>query len=543
VAALGAIVIFPVTTALADDTAAEIRLLKARLKQLEAKVARQEREQRQTKAKVANVGNAAASPACKDTACPPPIFVSFKNGLFVERLDHAYSFKIGGRVYVDGGVSTQPERGLSGTAGISQARIEIAGKAAKFWRYALQYDFAGSNTATVGAAGGIRDAYLALTYFDPLTFQIGNFFEPMGLERLTSKNVRPFIENAMLTDSFAASRHIGFAAQTHGKNWSLKAGVFSTSLEDKALAPMAGVPVPSWVPAKAGWVATGGSQYFDVSGRVTYAPIMEQDRLLHFGASGRYHRPNDSTGANDNRVLLLGSSTSAESNIVKENLLGTPDLSCGAVVLGGNRAVAEKCVRDVLTYGAELSAVYGPLTLQAEYMDAHYNRNASSLLRANLAGNYAPGGTSQDFNSYYVYGTLFLTGETRASAYQVTSLKPGSFGPIKIKHPLSAGGWGAFEIGARYSVMNLNNGPFQGPYFSNLIAMAPNALTRLAVANASVLGGREENLTVGMNWYPDAGIRVMANWTRVMHLSAPWDRPYLNGAHPNTFLVRTQVYW
>jgi phosphate-selective porin OprO/OprP len=551
--ALGIIASLQATTALGEDTTAtEIHLLKARLRQLEAKVAKQDREQKETKARVANVANAAAAPVCKDAPCPPPpppVFVSFKNGLFVESLDHAFSFKVGGRVFVDGGASMQPERGYAGVAGINQARLEVEGRAFKYWRYKLQYDFAGSNTfttsggATTTPAGGIRDAYIALTYFDPITFQVGNFFEPMGLERLTSKTVRPFIENAMLTDSFAASRHIGVAALTHGENWSAKGGFFSTSLEDKALTPTVGIPVPPWVTSKAGWAATGGGQYFDASGRITYAPIMESDRLLHIGLLGRYHRPNDATGVNDDRVLLLGSNTNAESSVLRENLLGTPDLSCGTVAFFGNPAVAGKCVRDVQTYGAELSAVYGPFTVQAEYMDAHYNRKAGSILLANLAGNYAPGGTSLDFNSYYVYGTLFLTGETRASAYQVTELNPGAFGPVKIKSPFSAGGWGAFEIGARFSVMNLNNGPFQGAYFSNLLALAPNTATRLAVANASVLGGREENLTVGLNWYPDPGFRVMANWTRVMHLTAPWDRPYLNGAHPNIFLVRTMVYW
>jgi len=35
----------------------------------------------------------------------------------------------------------------------------------------------------------------------------------------------------------------------------------------------------------------------------------------------------------------------------------------------------------------------------------------------------------------------------------------------------------------------------------------------------------------------------MANWTRVMALSAPSSAVYYNGAHPNTFLVRTQIDW
>jgi phosphate-selective porin OprO/OprP len=285
------------------------------------------------------------------------VFVSFKNGLFVETEDHAYSFKIGGRVYIEGGGSSLPARRLSGTGGISQARLEVEGVAAKYWRYKLQYDFAGSNTSTVGAVGGIRDAYIALTYFNPLTFQVGNYFEPMGLERQISKNFTPFIEKAMLTDSFAGNRHIGFSAIAHGDNWSAKGGALTTSIEDKALTPSAGVPVPAWGSSKTGWVATGGGQYVDLTGRFTYAPIMEEDHLLHLGASARYHRPNDTTGANDDRLLALGANANMQSNILKKNLLGTPDTSCGAVVIGGNPAVSGKCVKDVVTVHGSPSCV------------------------------------------------------------------------------------------------------------------------------------------------------------------------------------------
>jgi hypothetical protein len=58
--ALGVAVAYPVTQARAEDTAAEIRLLKARLKQLEEKVARQERAKKA----------AAAAPAAVPTGLP-----------------------------------------------------------------------------------------------------------------------------------------------------------------------------------------------------------------------------------------------------------------------------------------------------------------------------------------------------------------------------------------------------------------------------------------------------------------------------------------
>ncbi|MBI1867035.1 MAG: porin [Methylocystis sp.] len=561
--ALGAFVTCSATAVRADDTAAEIRLLKARLQQLEAKVAKQEREQK------ANVHNAAAPPAlvCKDGPCPtpppppPPVFVSFKNGLFVETLDHAFSFKIGGRLQVDGGGSSQPELGKSGNAGIRRARLEVEGKAFSFWLYKLQYDFTGS-TVTGTVQGGIRDAWIALKHpyldfipyaTDPLTLQVGNSKEPQGLETVTSNKYSTFIERAMVSDALAPSRHVGFAAIAHGKDWSVKGGIYTTSPEDRALAPVAGIPVPFGIPPTAGWVATGGGQYFDLTGRATYAPIKTEDAFLHLGGSIRYHRPNDSIAATDPISLAPGNNIRSEANILGEGLLGTPDLSCGLVPSPngavGAALVAGKCVKDALFYGAELSTAYGPFSMQAEYLGAHYDRNLFNLAFARRSGVFAPGGASHDFNGYYVYGTVFLTGETRASSYKVHPLDGAIFEQVKILHPFSAGGWGAWEVGARFSVLNLNSSPITGAPYSNILfnasGGAPVAVRPVfvALANSGVVGGREENLTVGLNWYPDKGVRFMANWVRVMNLSAPFAQPFVNGAHPNIFLMRAQVDW
>jgi hypothetical protein len=42
------------------------------------------------------------------------VFVSFTNGFKVDSADGDFSFKIGGRIFVDGGVSTQPRAGIRG---------------------------------------------------------------------------------------------------------------------------------------------------------------------------------------------------------------------------------------------------------------------------------------------------------------------------------------------------------------------------------------------------------------------------------------------
>ena len=56
--------------------------------------------------------------------------------------DKTTSFKIGGRLYLDGGVSSMPERGYSSLANIRQARLEVEGRVFSFWEYKLQYEFA-----------------------------------------------------------------------------------------------------------------------------------------------------------------------------------------------------------------------------------------------------------------------------------------------------------------------------------------------------------------------------------------------------------------
>lgn len=513
------------------DTAAEIRLLKERLKQLEKQVAEQERKQKTAAARPAT---AAAVPAkvCKDGPCepppmPPPVWVSFTNGLKVESYDKDFSFKLGGRIYVDAGVNSEPSVSANGNASPSgqvnlrRARLSVEGKAFKYWDYKFEYDFTGSGIA------GIRDAYIAFKHpalaflpftSNPVILQVGNFKEPQSLDQMASANNITFIERALPADVFYGSRHVGGALIAHDKHWSAKVGIFSTSLEDPSLVPARDVYAPP------GSIATGGMQYFDVVGRLTIAPIREKDMVLHIGGSGRYQKPNSSTGANDSRVLVLGPQARTEANVLDFRPLLTPDLSCGTVFTG-DRAIAAECTRDVWQYGAELAGAYGPFSFQGEYFGTHYNRNANAIAFAasnGVTGANVSGGTSLNFNGFYVYGSWFLTGESRAEAYTTSDLNGANFGAPKILNPVSKGGWGAWEVAARYSQINLNNG--------------------------GILGGRQEDVTVGVNWYLDKGFRLMANWVGVTNLVAPVGAPsfntaFLNNVRPNIFLMRAQVNW
>jgi phosphate-selective porin OprO and OprP len=576
--ALGALATYPAAVR-ADDTAAEIRLLKARLKQLEEKVAKQDRKQREALAQVP-IAPPPPGMVCKDAPCPPPpppVFVSFANGLKVESFDHDFSFKIGGRIFVDGGVNSQPIQtfvgvppffpahgatGFGNQVGFRQARLEVEGRAWKEWLYKLQYDFTGAPNGLV--QGGIRDFWLAwqpqfLQPIAPVTIQVGNQFEASSMERMASSKYRDFIERALPSDLLAGNRHVGLAIETGGDDvwgfygkptWSLKGGLYSTSFED-------GNPFPG---AVAGAVTNvnfglpagnsnllnpvpGGKQYWDAAARLTYAPIRDPEHLLHLGGWVRYQQPNDATAANDNRVLQPGSTLASEANILGESLLGTQPLTCWnfptpftpALPVNQTQLVGLNCVKNVLNYGAELEAAWGPFSLQAEYLGMHYNRDPGIIFWQNTtAGGTRPaGGATINFDGFYAYATWYLTGESRAEQYrsyeEFNAPGNGNVAQIKILNPWRAGGWGAWELAARVSEINLNDGGF--------LFLQPFG------TRSNIQGGRQSDFTLGLNWYPDKGIRFMANWVNVFQFSAPFNRPDLDGIHPNLFVLRAQVDW
>jgi len=578
-------------SAQAEDVEAEIRQLKeavkqleplkARIKQLESEVAKERRERKEVKAPIHNAAPQPGHPegrveqASQETQPPPeagaavvppvrppaawepigpfyrmdqvmPVFVSLDKGLTIVSTDGDFSFHVGGRLFVDGGVSTQTAPKFSGTktlpaagasgyydqVGIRYARLQVLGSAFRIWDYKFQYDFAGSPNGLV--IGGLRDAYVMLRYPDPFSFQVGNFYEPFSLERTQSSNYRDFIERGLPSDLLAPSRHIGLAATVGGlapgvgvPNWHLRAGIFSTSLED-------GDPSATGAPAagSSSFLApvAGGKQYWEAAGRLTYTPILTPDALLNVGGSFRYQRPNDATAASDNRVLQPGDTLYAEENILHTSLLGTQPLTC---VAASAQLVGENCVNNVINYGAELVAAYGPFSFQAEYLGMHYNRDAALITLLD-----APGSTSVNFSGYYAYATWYLTGESRADAFRTYPNKylqpaeyyvPSTFGQIHILRPFSAGGPGAWELAARISEINLNSG---GYLFLQPVGVPSN-----------IQGGRETDFTLGLNWYPDPGYKFMANWTTVTQLAAPYSHPNWNGLHPNLFELRAAFYW
>lgn len=135
-------------------------------------------------------------------------------------------------------------------------------------------------------------------------------------------------------------------------------------------------------------------------------------------------------------------------------------------------------------YGLEAALVSGPWSLQGEYVKAKLDRDN----RANT-----------DFDGWYVQGSWFATGEKRRY-----SSKSGAFKAIKPKSK-----YGALELAVRYSELDLED--------------------------TSVTGGEGNNTTVGVNWYINSNVRVMANYIDVKA------EPNRNGVNENADVMQARI--
>ena len=353
--------------------------------------------------------------------------VKWKNGLHINSPDGQFKLKLGGRTYLDfasvsGSESIKAMNGATGTGvEFRTARLYAAGTLFGRLAYKSQFDFA-------PGAVTLKDVYIALKKVPAVgTVKVGHFKEPFGLEELTSSRFITFMERA-LPATFAPSRNVGIqvgnTAADKRVTWAI-GGFRNYGSNGKAF---------------------GVEGEYNITGRVTAAPLYSDDgaQVVHVGFAYSHQFRNANAAVPEYKVK-------------PETHMTTEFLPKGKLASDG-----------VDLIGAELAAVFGPASLQGEYMMSMVKPASGD--RANL-------------NGFYVEGSFFLTGEHRNY-----SRKKGAFGRINVKNNFDpgSGGWGAWQVAARFS--------------------------RVDLEHRWVNNGKLQDISGGVNWYLFPNCRVMANY-------------------------------
>ncbi|OCC14174.1 Phosphate-specific outer membrane porin OprP [Dissulfuribacter thermophilus] len=384
------------------------------------------------------------------------LMVYWKNGLRIKSADNRYKIKIGGRLQSDFaviGADDDLDRLFPSFEGhgseFRRARIQIAGTVYENVAFKWQYDFASGSVH-------FKNVWIELKHIPYVgKFRVGHFKEPFSLEELTCSKYLTFLERA-LPNTFAAGYNTGFMLHNaeFNKRMTWAVGLFfDTDGQGKSFNNFSDT---------------------DLTARITVLPWLAENgrKLLHLGFSYS-HRFRDDNGGNPIRFRER-----PEAHLSTVRLVDTGNI------------IAD----DVDLFNPEMVLIYGPLSIQAEYMYASVNSVT---------------GSDPNFSGYYAYISYFLTGEHR---HYVRS--SGHFCRLTPNRNFDFGksGWGAWELVARYSYVDLDDNGIQG--------------------------GKENDVTLGANWYLNPNVRVMFNY-----VNANVDRKDLNldNGNANIFEARFQI--
>lgn len=230
------------------------------------------------------------------------------------------------------------------------------------------------------------------------TLSVGKQKEPMSLERNMSLIYLPMQERAAVSDALLPQRNVGIVLSGLG-------------LDDRVT--WAGGVFNDWLDTNDSF-SDAANQFI---GRVTALPWASADEsnLVHLGFGLRY------TDAKEG--LRYGTE---------------PEFNQSPLFVDTDYLTAN----SALTYNVEASWRKGPFWILGEYI---------------LNDVDAPQLGNPDFSGYYLSGVWALTGEMRSYIR-----RSGVFSPLPVAKSVNQGGWGSWEVAARWSELDLTDGLVAG---------------------------------------------------------------------------------
>ncbi|MFT4254493.1 MAG: porin [Caulobacter sp.] len=360
------------------------------------------------------------------------------------------TFKLRGRILMDA-VDTAAERDGAADYHGRQLRarqlfLGVEGQSGR-WGYRLE------GGAVSGGAWGWDDAIIEYKLDAQTSLLVGNQ-KAASLEGLTSFKSITFMERGAYGDVIDAGYALSLEAVRTGPNWSLWAALQGDNINK--------------TDATGGYDPNQAVERLGATARATWSPQLSEADRLHLGVWARRRDRGGETGF----TYSAGANTAYR-----------PQASSGATLFTTG-AVGD----GDTTVGVEAAWIHRALSLQGEAARIKVDRIATNL-------SSTLGGPDFDIVTAYASASWFATGEIRP--YNPN----GSFGRIKVAHPLDKGGFGALELAARYDYADFSD-------------MAANGVVSQASQTGLATAGTYGAVTLGANWYPYSYVRLTGNLTR-----------------------------
>jgi phosphate-selective porin OprO/OprP len=335
-------------------------------------------------------------------------------------------------------------RDLNSGTNFRRGRLGVEGKLFGDFDYNILLDFGGSGT---DGQTTLHELWVQYSGFKPAKIRVGAFAPNIGLEDAASTNGSLFPErpsSAEVARSLAAAdKRIAAQVLANGDHWLAAAAITG---------------------AKAADGATFDEQ-LGYTFRVAGTPLYGFDWRVHVGA-------NASIVAQPAQTALDGAYPITIEDRPELRVDGTRLVSTGALDAGGAQH-----------WGLEFAAQKKNWLIQSEYFDIAVDRRIST-----------PGVSDPSFSGWYVEGGWIVTGEQRKYNTGTAAFDaPPVDKPFNWKDKT----WGAWELAARYSVLDLNHN-------ENAVLSADR-----------VRGGEQEIITAGVNWFVNPAIRFSLDWLDV----------------------------
>ncbi len=177
------------------------------------------------------------------------------------------------------------------------------------------------------------------------------------------------------------------------------------------------------------------------------------------------------------------------------------------VSTAGSTAIASGNAANIPMTGGGLWGLEGGgnwrnFFLYGEYMNFGVDRDVHCVGCTPVNGLAGVNPGDPRFHGWYVEGSWILTGETKTYSTVSVNNEMATFNNPRIITPFdpSSGNWGAWELAARYSDLDLN---WHEGSAGQTLAASPVG---------GVRGGEEKIWTLGVNWYPNNNVLMRFNY-------------------------------